>query len=52
MSYASPMHDIGKIGIPDNILLKPGKLADEEFEKMKSHTLIGAKILSNSHSDF
>ena len=50
--YASPMHDIGKIGIPDNILLKPGKLTVEEFEKMKSHTLIGAKILSNSHSDF
>jgi len=52
MLYASPMHDIGKIGIPDNILLKPGKLTDEEFEKMKSHTLIGAKILHNSHSDF
>lgn len=50
--YASPMHDIGKIGIPDHILLKPGELTDEEFEKMKSHTIIGAKILSNSKSDF
>ena len=52
MFYASPMHDIGKIGIPDHILLKPGKLTDKEFEKMKSHTIIGAKILSNSKSDF
>jgi len=50
--YASPMHDIGKMGIPDNILLKPGKLDDAEFEKIKSHTVIGAKILSNSESDF
>jgi putative two-component system response regulator len=52
MFYASPMHDIGKIGIPDSILLKPGKLNDEEFEKIKSHTVIGAKILSNSTSVF
>lgn len=50
--YASPMHDIGKIGIPDSILLKPGKLTYEEFEIIKSHTTIGAKILSNSESDF
>lgn len=50
--YASPMHDIGKIGIPDSILLKPGKLTHEEFEIMKSHTTIGAKILGNSTSDF
>lgn len=50
--YASPMHDIGKIGIPDNILLKPGRLDDEEFEKIKSHTLIGGKILAGSTSDF
>lgn len=52
MFYASPMHDIGKIGIPDSILLKPGKLDHEEFEKIKSHTIIGAKILCNSSSDF
>ncbi len=48
--YASPMHDIGKIGVPDNILMKPGKLTDEEFEIMKTHTTIGAKILANSRS--
>lgn len=45
---ASPMHDIGKIGIPDAILLKPGKLTDEEFEQMKSHAKIGHDILKNS----
>lgn len=50
--YASPMHDIGKIGIPDNILLKPGTLTFEEFEIMKTHTTIGAKILGNSTSEF
>ncbi|MCF8050299.1 MAG: HD domain-containing protein [Desulfobacterales bacterium] len=47
---ASPMHDVGKIGIPDTILLKPGKLTEEEFETIKSHTLIGAKILSGAGS--
>jgi len=46
--YAAPMHDIGKIGIRDSILLKPGKLTDEEFEIMKTHTIIGGKILANS----
>jgi putative two-component system response regulator len=45
---AAPMHDIGKIGIPDHILLKPGKLTDDEFEQMKQHTLIGAEILGDS----
>jgi len=48
--YASPMHDIGKIGIPDKILLKPGKLTFEEFEIIKTHTQIGAKLLSKSKS--
>ncbi|MCS7214700.1 MAG: response regulator [Thermodesulfovibrio sp.] len=43
--YASPLHDVGKIGIPDNILKKPGPLTYEEFEVMKLHTIIGAKIL-------
>ncbi len=47
---AAPMHDIGKVGIPDNILLKPGKLTPEEWEIMKTHTTIGAKLLSNSTS--
>lgn len=50
MFYASPMHDIGKIGIPDHILLKPGGLTPEEFEIMKTHTTIGGKILHGSTS--
>ncbi len=49
--YASPMHDIGKIGIPDRILLKEGKLTPEEFEIMKTHTTIGASILANSNAE-
>lgn len=47
---ASPMHDVGKIGIPDAILLKPGKLSSAEFTEMKKHTTIGARILSGSSS--
>lgn len=47
---ASPMHDVGKIGIPDEILLKPAKLNDEEWVIMKKHPEIGAEILSGSHS--
>jgi putative two-component system response regulator len=42
----SPLHDIGKVGIPDSVLLKPGRLSDEEFQIMKTHTLIGAGTLS------
>jgi len=49
--YAAPMHDVGKIGIPDSILLKPGKLTDEECKIMKTHTVIGAKILANSKAE-
>lgn len=45
---ASPMHDVGKIGIPDSILLKPGKLGAEEFEIMKTHTRLGYQILKGS----
>ncbi|GBD98448.1 cyclic di-GMP phosphodiesterase response regulator RpfG [bacterium BMS3Abin07] len=48
--YASPMHDIGKVGIPDSILLKPGKLDSDEWRIMKTHTVIGARILSGSES--
>jgi len=48
---ASPMHDIGKIGIPDKILLKPGKLDAEEWDIMKTHAQIGADILSGSDSE-
>ncbi|MCG8311600.1 MAG: two-component system response regulator [Pseudomonadales bacterium] len=47
---AAPMHDIGKIGIADNILLKPGKLTSEEFDVMKKHPLIGAEILGESNA--
>jgi len=50
--YAAPMHDAGKIGIPDRILLKPGKLDPDEWEIMKQHTTIGGSILSGSDSGF
>ncbi|MDO9139266.1 MAG: response regulator [Methylobacter sp.] len=51
MLHASPMHDIGKIGIPDHILLKPGSFEPEEWEIMKTHALIGANILEGDDSD-
>lgn len=46
---ASPLHDIGKVGIIDDILLKPGRLTPEEFEVMKTHTVIGGKILEETN---
>lgn len=48
---AAPLHDVGKIGISDLVLLKPAGLTPEEFELMKSHTVIGAQILSGGHSE-
>jgi putative two-component system response regulator len=48
LTFASAMHDIGKIGIPDHILLKPAPLTREEFEIMKTHTIMGEMILSGS----
>ena len=48
---AAPMHDIGKIGIPDHILLKPGRLDDEEMRVMQQHPQIGAEILANTNSE-
>ncbi len=48
MRLAAPMHDIGKIGIPDSILLKPGKLTPEEEQLMQQHTIIGTRILEGS----
>ena len=48
--YASTMHDVGKIGIPDSILLKPGKLTDVEWQMMKQHPAIGAKIIGKHDS--
>jgi len=50
--YASPMHDVGKIGIPDRILLKPDRLDSDEWEIMKQHTINGGKILSGSEKGF
>ncbi len=47
---AAPMHDVGKVGIPDHILLKPGKLDEAEFDVMKQHPVIGHQILSDSSS--
>lgn len=49
--HAAPMHDIGKIGIADNILLKPGKLTAEEYKEMQKHPLIGAEIIGDCESD-
>ncbi len=48
IKMASPMHDIGKVGIPDNILNKPGKLTEEEFEIMKTHAQLGHEMLKGS----
>lgn len=51
LQRAAPLHDIGKIGVPDAILQKPGRLTVAEFNIMKTHTLLGARILANSTSD-
>lgn len=48
--YAAPLHDIGKVAIPDSILRKPAKLTTEEFDEMKKHTIYGAKMLQNAES--
>ncbi len=50
--HAAPLHDIGKVGIADSILLKPGKLTSEEFEIMKTHSVIGANTLQTVHSKY
>ena len=52
LELAAPLHDIGKIGIPDAILLKRGRLTDEEFTVMRRHPQIGYEILRDSHSRF
>ncbi|GAB4374325.1 MAG: response regulator [Deltaproteobacteria bacterium] len=52
MFYAAPMHDIGKVGISDTILLKPGRLTPQEFEIMKTHTTIGGRILRGADSPY
>jgi response regulator RpfG family c-di-GMP phosphodiesterase len=48
---AAPLHDLGKIAIPDNVLLKPGKLTSEEFEVVKAHAVLGARVLGGGESD-
>jgi HD-GYP domain-containing protein (c-di-GMP phosphodiesterase class II) len=45
--FSALLHDVGKIGVPDTVINKPGKLTDEEFEKMKQHPVLGAQILSS-----
>ncbi len=48
--YAAPLHDIGKVAIPDSILRKPDKLTPEEFDEMKKHTVFGSRMLANAES--
>lgn len=48
VALAAPLHDVGKVGIPDAILLKPGKLTEKEVEIMRTHTVIGAQLLAGS----
>ena len=52
IQHAAPLHDIGKVAIPDNILLKPGKLSYEEMEKMKSHSVIGAENMQLVYNNY
>ena len=52
MFATSPLHDIGKIGIPDSVLLKPGRLSDREFEVMKTHAALGAATLNAALAQF
>jgi hypothetical protein len=49
--HAAPLHDLGKIAVPDSILLKPGRLTDEEFEVVKTHAVLGARVLSGGEAE-
>jgi putative two-component system response regulator len=49
--HAAPLHDLGKIAIPDSILLKPGRLTEEEYEVVKTHAVLGARVLAGAHSE-
>jgi putative nucleotidyltransferase with HDIG domain len=48
---AAPLHDLGKIAIPDSILLKPGRLSDEEYEVVKTHAVLGARVLAGGEAE-
>jgi putative two-component system response regulator len=48
---AAPLHDLGKIAVPDDILLKPGRLTDEEFEVVKTHAVLGARVLAGAEAE-
>jgi hypothetical protein len=48
---AAPLHDLGKIAVPDSILLKPGKLSEEEYQVIRTHAVLGARVLANADSD-
>ena len=52
MYKSAPLHDIGKVGIPDHILLKPGKLTDDEFEIMKTHATLGGEAIQRAEAEF
>jgi HD domain-containing protein len=51
LRQAAPLHDLGKIAVPDSILLKPGRLSEEEFQVIKTHAVLGARVLANADSD-
>ena len=51
LRQAAPLHDLGKIAVPDSILLKPGKLSEEEYQVIKTHAVLGARVLANADSD-
>jgi putative two-component system response regulator len=51
MARAAPLHDLGKVGVPDAVLLKPGKLSPEEFDLVRTHTTIGAQIIGETTSE-
>lgn len=51
LRQAAALHDVGKIGIPDGVLLKPGRFTEAEYKIMRQHTLLGADLLSGGHSD-
>jgi two-component system response regulator RpfG len=52
LQKSAPLHDIGKISVPDAILLKPGKLTNEEFEIIKKHTIWGYELLKDTQSTY